>query len=42
MGIPGLTSFMDANSKVVLDDIKIQNTTLLIDANNLCHFLYYR
>ena len=40
MGIPGLTTFVDENSHL-LTDLELHDTKLLIDGNNLYHFLYY-
>ena len=40
MGIPGLTSFVDENPWL-LQDHQLHNTRLVIDGNNLYHFLYY-
>lgn len=39
MGIPGLTSFIDENPHL-LTDYKLFNTKVVIDGNNLYHFLY--
>ena len=40
MGVPGLTTFIDQNPQL-LSDHKLHDTRLLIDGNNLYHFLYY-
>ena len=40
MGIPGLTTFVDANPHL-LTDHQLRDTTVIVDGNNLYHFLYY-
>lgn len=40
MGIHGLTSFIDDNLDLLADH-KLHNTRVIIDGNNLYHFLYY-
>ena len=40
MGIPGLTTFVDANPHL-LTDHELRDTTVIVDGNNLYHFLYY-
>ena len=40
MGILGLTSFIDHNP-YLLTDFELHDTRLIIDGNNLYHFLYY-
>lgn len=40
MGILGLTSFVDHNQQL-LTDLELHDTRLIIDGNNLYHFLYY-
>ena len=40
MGIQGLTTFVDAHSHL-LTDFELHDTKVVIDGNNLFHFLYY-
>ena len=40
MGIPGLTTFVDANPHL-LTDHELRDTAVIVDGNNLYHFLYY-
>ena len=40
MGIRGLTTFVDAHPEL-LTDFRLHDTPIIIDGNNLYHFLYY-
>ena len=40
MGVHGLTSFIDENNHL-LTDLELHNCKIIIDGNNLYHFLYY-
>jgi len=40
MGISGLTTFVDANPHL-LTDHQLRDTAVIVDGNNLYHFLYY-
>lgn len=40
MGVRGLTSFIDAHPEL-LTDFRLHDTKIVIDGNNLYHFLYY-
>ena len=40
MGIRGLTAFVYAHPEL-LTDFQLNDTRIVIDGNNLCHFLYY-
>lgn len=40
MGIAGLTTFIDENQQL-LKDFRLHDTSLIIDGNNVYHFLYY-
>ena len=40
MGIRGLTTFVDAHPEL-LTDLQLHDTRIVIDGNNLYHFLYY-
>jgi len=40
MGIRGLTTFVDAHPEL-LTDLRLHDTRIVIDGNNLYHFLYY-
>lgn len=42
MGIPGLTRFMTGENQHLLKDFRLYDTSLLIDGNNVLHFLYHR
>ena len=39
MGVGGLTSFVDDNTHL-LSDHRLHNTRVVIDGNNLYHFIY--
>jgi len=40
MGIRGLTAFIDSHTEL-LTDFRLHDTRIIIDGNNLYHFLYY-
>lgn len=40
MGVLGLTTFIDENQRL-LSDLRLHDTPIIIDGNNLYHFLYY-
>lgn len=40
MGVRGLASFLDKSAPHLGSQIKLQNTRLVIDGNNMCYYLY--
>lgn len=42
MGIPGLTTFITGENQHLLEDFRLHDTSLLIDGDNVLHFLYHR
>src|SRR5438128_2511156 len=42
MGVPGLSSFIIANADKFTQKVRLQNSYLVIDGNNLKYSIYYR